>query len=351
MKKTQCLSPSERRSRMVRLLGLAVLYFFYIVQTHAEPLEIVQAPVTLIDTGLDMPFYGPAERVGVWVDEHRIAINASLRSGVGVEKRFGSVMLYDLRTGKSKEVISHSFVRSWDASTGRVYVSYRKDDARAVGVVLKVDEAGEVLSRILAANEMQEQPDYPADRHILGLRIEHGYVDRGAVGKGGQEQAVLHRPDGVTRELDITGRRFESNKFISNLNKYVIRTSSCYSQGDKCPPDIWLMSPEGDIETISLPKRILTAIPMVSNAHAVKDGVLLTVRHPKVEGIFLWRNEALYELWRVRLPSLWNLNTQEFWGGEVISPDGCKVAFFKAWDSKATTARNVFIFNHCGIGR
>lgn len=350
MKSPQYLPLSILRLRMMRFIGLAVCCFLNGGQTYAEPLEIVQAPVALIDTGLDMPHYGPAERVGVWVDEYRIAINASLRGGVGAEKRFGSVMLYDLRTGKSKEVISHSYVRSWDASTGRVYVSHRKDDARAVGVVLKVDEAGEVLSRILASEERVEF-DYPADRLIRGLRREHGYVDRGAVGKGAHEQAVLHRPDGAARELDITGRRFESNKFLPYLNKYEVGATSCYYPRDKCPPDIWLMSPEGDIETISLPNRILTAIPMVSEAFIVKDGVLLTVRHPKVEGIFLWRNETLYELWRARLPSLWNLNTQEFWGGEVTSPDGCKVAFFKAWDSKATTARNVFIFDHCGIGR
>ncbi|MDD2893856.1 MAG: hypothetical protein PHF20_07975 [Halothiobacillaceae bacterium] len=348
----------------IGLLGLVT--FGAIV--HAEELKVVKAHVELIDTGLTraVPTYFlwgfPS---GIWIDDNRIAIDAALQNGTKEEKlRFGSVVLYDLRTGQSKEIEPKADPISWDETTREFVVSHiGANGPHAItpppATLLQLDDNGDVLSRTLLQRswfslesiaEREKIPLEIAKKWVAILKGGNGYIESGK-----RNEAILHKPDGTIKALGISTDVIFQNRHLPFANRYQLKNPQCHEASRAlhaeamCEP-LYLMSPEGDIETINFPEYLRDGLGQFDFTYAVKNGVLIRVRYPGKQGYYLWRNNVLYELWRSREGGFFNMFPYEFWGGEAIAPDGCKVAFFKARDSKSDTPRKIFIFNLCGIG-
>jgi hypothetical protein len=188
------------------------------------------------------------------------------------------------------------------------------------------------------------------------LRKKDGYIDRGPAGRPIEQQGILHRPDGTTRELPVHGLKISRVRFLPFANKYQLNHPICHGASSAlkakagCDP-LLLMTPEGEIESIPFPDELRDHLKQFDFTYAVKGGVLIRVVYPGKQGYYLWRNNVLYELWRSRETGFMNLLPAEFWGGEALSPDGCKVAFFRANSTNARSVKQIYIFDHCGIGR
>ncbi len=359
------------KSGVTNVVVLIGAMFFGVGCVHSEPPTAVEAHVKLIDTGLAkaVPSGVLFLKCGTWIDEDRIAIDARPQSGTEEEKlRFGSVRWYDLRTGKSKEVEPRGSLVSWDDTTNEFVVRHLEitklyKPGPWPATIIKVDDNGDVLARTPIEESSWNSWESWAERLWLPkeqladgwkMRLRKGLY----IASGKHKEAILHKADGTIKELGIPlsaiNNMIDNSLFLPFANRYQLNHPKCHAAAPElhadamCEP-LYLMSPEGEIETLNFPNKLRDALGQFDFTYAVKNGVLIRTRFPGKQGYYLWRNNVLYELWRSREGGPLNALPYEFWGGEVISPGGCKVAFFKAWDSKETTQREVYIFDLCEI--
>lgn len=331
-----------------------------VVTMAADTVSFKKSPVELIDTGLENmePYPGPRQ-AAIWVDDHRLVAGIPLERSAHDPKHIGRTVLYDLDTGKTQELMRYAHPVCWDAKTGNGVVVYypNPDDTKNQQVIgIRVDQSGAVVERKMggavvwwgpSCDVTRERDPNLRDRRIVQLRPEHGYVDLGQQGKGGNEPAVLVRPDGRKIELPLKGRQADGIRYLDFLGQYQLNTgSSCRRQGEKCPPEMYVMNPAGEVTTLTFPVEILNIIPMAASTYVVRGGVLIKSYNLKKPGFFLWRNGTLHELWRPGSAGFMSLQQTEDWGREVMSPDGCKVTFVRG-----VRPSRVFVFDHCSINK
>lgn len=327
----------------------------------ADAVPFKKSPVKLIDTDLENmePYPGP-DRAAIWVDDHRLVATIPLERSAHDPKTIGRTVLYDLNTGKTQELMRYAHPLCWDAKTGNGGVVYypNPDDTKKQEVLgIRVDQSGAVIERKVGASSARRTPDCDVTRkttpglpkhRIMMLRSEHGYIDLGVPGLKNHELFIsLNRADGTQKQLPLYSRQATGGFYLPFLDQYQLNSgSSCRWQGERCPPEMYVMNPAGEVTTLPLPAEILKVIPTVSRAYVVKDGILILIYNLNAHGFFLWRNGALHELWRPDPPGFMKSGPTEVWGYETISPDGCKVAFMRG----ARPGR-VFVFDHCSIGK
>lgn len=338
----------------------------------SDPFFVV-APVKLIDTGLEMPAVLNDGPLGAWVDDNRIVINAHLQGDGTQNKRFVSAMLYDVRTGEKREIMHGKELRYWNTEKRCATFAYFSDENGGMKwngqfrwVYAKLDAVGNIIETQYEISELDKNRGLPSQAYCdqfhknidpavkvyQPLNFEHGYIDGGNYWDGRKFAPVIfYRPDGVRKKLSLDKQEGIFPEYLPFLNKYQLNIPSCSYPGRKCPTDIVLMSLEGELETISLPTKIIAYTSFLGVGYVVKEGVLLKSVDPVKGGIYLFRNNKLYQLWSSRIRNWLKLRPAEFFGGLVLSPDGCKVAFFRADDYHANVLRRVYIFNHCEIGR
>jgi len=331
------------------------------VATDAVPFK--KSLVKLIDTGLDNmePYPGPS-KAAIWVDDHRLVAGIPLERSAHDPKHIGRTVLYNLDSGKTQELMRYAHPLCWDAKTGNGIVVYypNPDDTRNQEVLsVRIDQSGAVVERKERVSagwwgpscDVTNERDLSRyDRRIGLLRLEHGYIDRGQQGKGGNEAAVLVRPDGKKLELPLKGRQADGIRYLDFLGQYQLDSGGgCIRQGEKCPPDIHVMDENGKVTVITIPREIMDIMP-IQRVHVVKNGLLFRAEsREKREGYLLLRDGVLYELWRPGSPGLFSpqrLQRTETWGDQTISPDGCKVAF-----ARGARPSRVFVFDHCLINK
>jgi hypothetical protein len=164
----------------------------------------------------------------------------------------------------------------------------------------------------------------------------------GVQGKGFKEPLVLIR-DGKKIELPLQGRQVSGLAYLDFIGSYQLDIGwGCYMQGWKCPPDIHLMNPHGEITTIPISSQILEFIP-VQHVKVVKNGLLFeSVSTNQHEGYLLLRDGVLHELYRPHSGWFGRRQRNELWGKESISPNGCRVAFLRG-----VSSAKIFVFDHC----
>ena len=227
-------------------------------------------------------------------------------------------------------------------------------------VSLRLDSDANVLSQQeitpgewnnISCEALMPIPPNMANRSLRHLRPEHGYLDLGQKGKTSEEPAVFLRSDGQKIKLSLQGAEIDNIQYLDFLGQYQLNSgSSCLHPGKKCPPDIHLMSPSGEVSTISIPSKVRDLINL-TRVFVVADGLMFHSHSPtRPEGYFLLRNGVMHQLWKPRfsLNSSWaeGRRRSEYWGFETFSPDGCKVAFLRG-----VRPGRVHVFDHCSVGR
>jgi hypothetical protein len=327
-----------------------------------------ETPAKLIDTRLNVPNeLWHAFSIGYWVDEDSIIVNAESEDKDINGRPYIRAMLYDLRIQQSREILKNFSVSAWDTEKGcAAFGGKRKDVSEHNLWFAKINKEGHILEMHKETPEEREVKDvvfkqgkyidplycgvyYPKnlnrwEKNYYFLRLEDGYFERDKSDR--DLPTIWRRPDGTSQELDMP-YAYKNNlsvRYLPFLKKYQINDATCLFSNLKCPPDIVLMSKDGVIEQIKLPNKILEHAPWISNAYKVRDGVLLDVGNEKKGGFYLWRDEKLYKLWS-RPGRNFLTGERSFTGNETLSPDGCKVAFFKADSQKS--ARKIYILNIC----
>jgi hypothetical protein len=352
---------------MSQRLLIALLYTIAVASMHptaasaADAIAFKKSPVKLIDTGLENMEPNPGSgKAAVWVDDHRLLAGVPLERSAHDPKRIGRTVIYDLNTGKARELMRYAHPLCWDAKTGQAIVAAypNPDDStvwRTLG--LKVNQSADILERrdvdplswnVISCDTKGADADPSLrERRIAPLRTEHGYVDLGPKGKPMREAPVIYRPDGTKNELSLKAREINGLRYLDFLGKYQLNTGSgCNNQGWQCPPDIYLLNQFGELAVIPIPNELMTLIP-IQQVDVVRDGLLFratsTDQH---EGYFVLRGGTLHQLWRPGPPGFMKLGRTEIWGGQSISPDGCKVAF-----RRGASPSRVYVFDHCAVGR
>lgn len=330
--------------------------------TATDAVPFKKSPVKLIDTGLENmePYPGPSQ-AAIWVDDHRLVATVPLERSAHDPKHIGRAVLYNLDTGKTQELMRYAHPLCWDAKTGSGGVVYypNPDDTKNQEILaIRIDQSGAVVERKAGVSsgwrgpscDVSREKDLTLNERRIGLlRSEHGYIDRGQQGKGGNEAAVLVRPDGRKIELPLKGRQADGIRYLNFLGQYQLDSGGgCIRQGEQCPPDIHVMDPEGKVTVITIPREILDIIP-IQRVDVVRNGLLFRAEsRDKHEGYLLLRGGVLHELWRPGSPGFFSsqrMQRTETWGDHTISPDGCKVAF-----ARGARPSRVFVFDHCAIG-
>ncbi len=356
----QNLRSGRRRFRIGAAAKLCIAAMFGIVTTvSAAAITFKKSPVKLMDTGLENmePYPGPSQ-AAVWVNDHRLVAGVPLKNSAHDPHNIGRTVLYDLNTGKTRELMRYAHPICWDASLGRAgAVFYPNPDNKKEQQVfaLRVDSKGEIIDKKPAVQNARRGPDCDMSKDVpslpkriqIALRPDHGYLDLGVAGKGLNEYAVLYRSDGRVIELPIRGRQVNVFRYLNFLEEYQLDSGGgCSLQGEKCPPDIHLMDPSGHVTVITIPREVMEIMP-IQRVHVVKNGLLFRAESKdKREGYLLLRDGVLHELWRPGSPGLLNPQRTETWGLETMSPDGCKVAF-----ARGVRPSRVFVFDHCAIGK
>lgn len=327
----------------------------------ADRLVVKKSPVKLIDTGLENmePYPGPSQ-AAIWVDDHRLIAGVPLERSAYDPKHIGRTVIHDLRTGKTQELMRYAHPLCWDGRTGQAIIAAypNPDDSRVWRTLaVAVDREARILGQrevaalswdVMACMVKTATDDQSLrDRVIAWLRPGHGYIDLGRMGKSRPEVAVFHRPDGKKVEIAQRGWTIIGLRYLNFLDKYQLDSGTgCLVQGEKCPPDIHVLDPSGDVTTIALPAAIFKLMPNTS-VEVVKDGYLFRSQSvEREEGYLLLRDGIVHHLWRPGSPGFLNPQRTETWGGETISPDGCKVAF-----ARGARPSRVYVFDHCAIGR
>lgn len=330
------------------------------VTMAADTVSFRKSPVKLIDTGLEnMEDYPGPSKAAIWVDNHRLLATVPLERSAHDPKHFGRMVLYDLDTGKTQELMRYASPQCWDAKTGNGIVVYHPnpDDTKNQLILsVRIDQSGALVERKervsagwwgRSCDVTNERDLSRYERRIGLLRLEDGYVDRGQQGKGGDEAAVLIRPDGRKIELPLKGRQADGIRYLDFLGQYQLDSGGgCVRQGEKCPPDIHVMDATGNVTVITIPREVMDIIPIIW-VQVVKDGLFFRATSiKKNEGYFVLRDGTLHQLWRPGSPGFFSPQRTETWGSESISPDGCKVAF-----ARGARPSRVFVFDHCAIGK
>jgi hypothetical protein len=325
----------------------------------AAAIMFKKSPVKLIDTGLEnTERSGGPSQAAVWVNDHSLVAGVSLEKSAHDPYKIGRTVLYDLNTGKTLELMRYAHPLCWDAKTGQAGIAaYPNPENPKIWrtLTLQVNENGDILrQREVSAFgwdslscDMTPKPRPGASiRVFVPLRPEHGYIDLGLSGKPRGTSAVLIHPDGKKTELSMDGRQIGRVRYLDFLGKYQLDFGGgCSVQGEKCPPDIHIMDPSGEVTAITIPLEVMEIMP-IQRVHVVRNGLLFRAEsRDKREGYFLFRDGALHDLWRPGSPGLMSPQRTETWGGEAISPNGCMVAF-----RRGVWPRRTFVFDHCAIG-
>ena len=290
------------------------------VTMAADTVSFRKSPVKLIDTGLEnMESYPGPSKAAIWVDNHRLLATVPLERSAHDPKHIGRTVLYNLDTGKTKELMRFAHPLCWDAKTGNGIVIYfpNPDDTRNQEILsVRVDQSGAVVERKErvsagwwgASCDVTNERDLSRyERRIGLLRLEDGYIDRGQQGKGGDEAAVLIRPDGRKIELPLKGRQADGIRYLDFLGRYQLDSGGgCVRQGEKCPPDIHVMDENGKVTVITIPREIMGIMP-IQRVHVVRNGLLFRAEsRDKREGYLLLRGGVLHELWHPGSPGIFS---------------------------------------------
>lgn len=349
------------RYRVVMAAALGIATMFKMVATvSAATVTFVESPVKLIDTGLEnMEPYGGPGLAAIWVNDHILVAGVPLEKSAHDPHKIGQTVLYDLKTGKTREVMRYARPMCWDASLERAgIVLYPNPDNRREQhlFALRIGPDGQIMDKKPATKNARRDPscDLGKDdaqalsKHIrIPLRPGHGYLDLGVPGKRLNEPAILVSPDGRTIQLPLPGRQINRVHYLHFLGQYQLDSGGgCFLQGEKCPPDIHVMDPSGHVTVLTIPPEVMDITP-IQRVHVVKSGLLFRAEsRDKREGYLLLRDGVLHQLWRPGSAGLLSPQRTETWGAETISPNGCRVAF-----ARGSRPSRVLVFDHCAIGK
>jgi len=343
--------------RLAPSIAWVVATLFGCEAMAVDKVRFVKSPVKLIDTGLeDAEPNLSSSQAAFWVDNNRLIAALATKKSVDDPKQIGRTALFNIDTRKTTELMRYARPICWDAQTGKGGVVFFPDPANTRNkeiLGIRVDLSGALIERNAGTSsswwgpscEMGgvEKPNLHKHRISL-LRPEHGYIDLGVPSLKNDQPPVFIKPDGTRWNLPTDSDNGEP-LYLPFLEKYQLNIgSSCNVQGKPCPPDIYLLDPLKGVTAIKIPRELMEIMP-IQRVHVVKNGLLFRAESSeKREGYLLLRNGVLHELWRPGGSGFMNPQRTETWGHEVISPDGCKVAF-----RRGARPSRVYVFDLCSV--
>lgn len=305
--------PIVRRVSMAkaaRFLVCVVLLVFAAANVHAQSLlGVPNTKRKVIDTGLEsladrIAFSNPIR----WLDDHTLTFNPLQAGPDSKLKKAIRGVLYDTRTRSYITIVENGFVT---CVVGDLIVfrdtakENQAEYARASADRRTVQSAGYPtpgVSRDPYTCKPREQT-IGKGRLISLLRPADGYIDRGKVGGGAVEQAVLYRPGKPPLELPLKGHEIRDGRFVPFLDKYYIGH--------------WrLLSPDGTISELARPRPVVNGVPLGPTG-IVRGGVVSLggTAERGDRGLYLATDDTVERLVFGWIPVV------------SVSPNGCRVAF------------------------
>jgi hypothetical protein len=264
----------------------------------------------VIDTGLEsLATRHPVNPIR-WLDAYTLTFSPLQTGPDSKLKKALRGVLYDTRTQSHITIVENGEIncaggdlvryrRSADSAEPEyVRVSADRKSVQPVGPY-KVERFGLDPYTCL----QRKQPATPGRLEAF-LRESDGYIDRGRVGDGAVEQAILYRPGKPPLELPLRGQEIRSVRFVPFLDKYYIGG--------------WrLLSAEGIVSEVPRPRPIQNLRLAPGGGGIVRDGIVSlggTSEHGDW-GLFHASDRAVERLASGWIPAV------------SVSPDGCRVAF------------------------
>lgn len=319
--------------------GCTSIWLFSLpLTTQAYQLE--DGSYEVIDTGLQYSDLHTMGILGEWLNDHLILLNATQDVSDAPLKNLYRVVLFDINTKKLTTLLPGKYFYCRNSTS---HISRIKDYVTGEEKFVKINEDGNVSDPSETPTWKRAQcrmyEPYKPDRLQIFLNEGEGYIDIGKAGNGAsQDNAVLYLTDKPPIELPLTGRDVVGlhHEYIPFLNEYVVARGIYQNV---------LMSPDGKIRRIQETTGVFNELSIGGYMYPMRDGLILS--NPgsweKMPGMFYVKGNRVIRIYGA--PSLFS--GPSLFRGELVSPDGCSVAFFSFKTEAYKDKKSIKIINVC----
>ncbi|UTH76396.1 hypothetical protein [Chromobacterium sp. IIBBL 290-4] len=339
--------------------------------------ELRDKSFELIDTGLEGTYHDIRPKLGEWLDNDHLIVNAVQPGWHMQQKGQFQIMLVDARTGKSSVLLPHAMLQCWNAK--RQLASIRPIPAelppgRRVWdlenfLVMHLGSDG-LLTRLSALQPFEPitceatDNDLPLLKDGYGRPLQDidGFLQWGLPKQSFQSNfnTVLMRRGQPPKQIGVRAGEVFSPIYLPYLKRYLLNSGDSQHDsatdrrlagatwGDR-PYDLTpyrLMSADGEVTEIPYPKIIFSyGVHGFSDLLPTPQGLLLDSSGRSSPGLLLLKGEQLYRIWggqRWFAPG-WRESAY----GLKVSPDGCRLAFIHASTWSVDSSNEISILNLC----
>ncbi len=313
----------------------SMLSFSLITQAY----QLEEGKYEVVETGLEYNDMHTMSILGEWLNDHLILLNATQDMPDAKLKNLNRMVLFDIKTKKLSPVLPEKYFYCRNPSS---QISRIKDYITGEEKLVVIDENGTIseVKETPAWNKFQcrkYEPRKP-DRLQVFLNEGEGYIDIGKTGMGPSGNAMLFLPNKEPIELPVISRTVvsPSHEFLPFMNKYVLAHGLHQNI---------LMSPQGEITYIQEPDDVFNELGVGGYMYPMRDGILLdgTGIGPKIPGMFYIKGGRVIRIFGGK-----TLFTEPpYTKGELVSPDGCSIAFSSFKRSDYKYKKMIKIINIC----
>ncbi|MBF0269809.1 MAG: hypothetical protein HQL44_14585 [Alphaproteobacteria bacterium] len=370
------------------LAGACVVFicFFFVPATSADetPKRIIEdVSFETIETGLEIMsccLSSPTDDAGVWLTDDLLLLNVLRDVPNANRNRLEQVVVFNLTTRSTTQLVAEGRFNCWDEETEVAAIGPGYENQKLIRSQYKYVR----LTKEGKISELSEQPPFePAmcilpnkEERFTGIpgfksgagaffRDKDGYISYlpldGSKPKP-TDYAVWARPNKPPMKLPILREEIDGGRarYLAFSGQYLLnhwdsqssaRTNRVMNPmywGDR-PYDLTpyrLLSLDGTITEIPYPKILWDyGVKTFDTLLPTKAGIMIeALGRPRQEnGLLLLQGEKLLRFWgKKRL-----FVTTEGMSGTVLSPDGCKIAFYRYADWKVDTHKYITIINLC----
>lgn len=307
----------------------------------AQAYQLEESGYEVIDTGLQFSALNNMGVLGEWLNDHLILLNALRDEPDAQLKNLHRVMLFDIKTKKLSTLYPDKYFYCRNPTS---HISRIKDYATGEEKFIKIDEEGTTSDPAEAPLwkpfQCRMYEPYKPDRLQIFLNEGEGYIDIGRAGYGAsKDNAVLYLTGKSPIELPFTGKETVGphHEYIPFLNEYVMSRGTSQNV---------LMSPEGKVKRIQETVDVFNELGIEGYMYPMRDGLILS--NPgswkKKPGMFFVTGNHVIRIFGA--PSL--LSGFTLFRGELVSPDGCSIAFYSFKTESYKDRKSIKIINVCG---
>ncbi|MCD5326657.1 hypothetical protein [Chromobacterium piscinae] len=339
--------------------------------------ELQDKSFELIDTGLEGTYHDIRPKLGEWLDNDHLVVNAIQPGWHMQQKGQFQIMLVDARTGKSSVLLPHAMLQCWNAKRQLASIRPIPEELPPGRRVWDLENFSLMhlgpdgqLTRLSTPQPFDTLTCEATDNGIplyqqdFGRPLQdiNGFLRQGVPKQSFKSDfnTVLFRRGQPSRQIGVRAEEVFFPIYLPYLKRYLLNSGDSQHDsatdrrlagatwGDR-PYDLTpyrLMSPDGEVTEIPYPKIIFSyGVHGFANLLPTPHGLLLNSSGRSSPGLLLLQGEQLYRVWggqRWFAPG-WRQSAY----GLKVSPDGCRLAFIHASTWSQDSGNEISILNMC----